>query len=191
MLSIGKLASGQANYYLEQAQTRVNYATSVGTGVEDYYVEGTEAPGYWIGRGSEHLRVVGQVEPEALHRVLEGHHPLTGLELVPPHARRVPGFDVTFSAPKSVSVLFGIGDEALRRTIRSEHDSAVAEAFGYLERVGCKWAAWRGRSDLDQGSGIHRRCVPPPHVARGRSPAAYARLDREPGPGHRRALVGG
>jgi hypothetical protein len=43
--------------------------------------------------------------------------------------------DVTFSAPKSVSVLFGLGDESLRRTIRSAHDAAVAEAFAYLERV--------------------------------------------------------
>lgn len=82
VLSIGKLASGQANYYLEQAQTRVNHATSVGTGVEDYYVGGAEAPGSWTGLGSEHLRTVGVVEPEALYRVLEGQHPETGRELV-------------------------------------------------------------------------------------------------------------
>lgn len=132
----------------------MNHATSVGSGVEDYYVEGTEAPGYWIGLGSEHLRVVGEVEPEALHRALEGHHPLTGSELVPPHARRVPGFDVTFSAPKSVSVLFGIGDEALRRTIRTEHDSAVAEAFAYLERVAANGRRGAGGAISIKGAGF-------------------------------------
>lgn len=154
MLSIGKLASGQANYYLEQAQHRVNHATSVGSGVEDYYVGGTEAAGYWIGLGSEHLRLVGTVGPEALHRLLEGQSPASGWELVQPHARRVPGFDVTFSAPKSVSVLFGIGDDALRRTIRSEHDAAVAEAFGYLERVAANGRRGAGGAISIKGAGL-------------------------------------
>jgi hypothetical protein len=43
MLSIGKLAAGQAEYYLEQAQGPVTRAQAVGTGVEDYYVGGGEA----------------------------------------------------------------------------------------------------------------------------------------------------
>ena len=43
VVSIGKLAAGQAGYYLDQAQVRVNRATSVESGVEDYYVGGTEA----------------------------------------------------------------------------------------------------------------------------------------------------
>src|SRR4051794_13349571 len=46
VVSIGKLATGQANYYLDQAQRRVDRATSVGSGIEDYYVGGTESPGY-------------------------------------------------------------------------------------------------------------------------------------------------
>lgn len=154
VLSIGKLASGQANYYLEQAQHRVNHATSVGSGVEDYYVGGTEAAGYWVGMGSEHLRLVGTVQPEALHRLLEGRNPVSGWPLVQPHARRVPGFDVTFSAPKSVSVLFGIGDEALRRTIRNEHDAAVAEAFGYLERVAANGRRGAGGAISIKGAGL-------------------------------------
>ncbi len=37
MLSIGKLARGQADDYLEQAKGRVDHATSVETGAEDYY----------------------------------------------------------------------------------------------------------------------------------------------------------
>ena len=41
-------------------------------------------------------------------------------------ARRVPGFDLTFSAPKSVSVLFGVGGDELRAAIQGAHDQAVA-----------------------------------------------------------------
>jgi hypothetical protein len=40
VLSIGKLAAGQATYYLEQARRRVDVVASVGTGVEDYYFDG-------------------------------------------------------------------------------------------------------------------------------------------------------
>ncbi len=46
----------------------------------------------------------------------------------------VPGFDLTFSAPKSVSVLFGVGDDRMRGAIQRAHDRAVADAFGYVER---------------------------------------------------------
>jgi conjugative relaxase-like TrwC/TraI family protein len=154
VISIGKLAVGQQGYYLEQASARVDRATSVGSGVEDYYVQGTEAPGYWLGLGSEHLGIVGEVDRDALTHALEGRDPASGHELVAPHMRRVPGFDVTFSAPKSVSVLFGLGDEALRRTIRGSHDAAVAEAFGYLERVAARGRRGSGGAISIQGSGF-------------------------------------
>ena len=45
----------------------------------------------------------------------------------------VAGFDVTFSAPKSASVLFGIGDAAMQATIREAHQRAVASAFAYFD----------------------------------------------------------
>jgi hypothetical protein len=60
-----------------------------------YYVQGTEAPGYWIGSGSGQIQPVGTVDRDGLTRALEGKDPATGRELVAPHARRVPGFDVT------------------------------------------------------------------------------------------------
>jgi conjugative relaxase-like TrwC/TraI family protein len=154
VISIGKLAVGQEGYYLEQAQARVDRATSVGSGVEDYYVQGSEAPGYWLGLGSEHLQIIGEVDRNALTRALAGHDPRTGRELVAPHVRRVPGFDVTFSAPKSVSVLFGLGDESLRRTVRSAHDAAVAEAFGYLELVAANGRRGAGGTVSIKGSGF-------------------------------------
>src|SRR4051794_39674181 len=49
MLSVGKLAVGQADYYLEQAHGAVTRAGSVRSGVEDYYLGGPEAAGAWIG----------------------------------------------------------------------------------------------------------------------------------------------
>src|SRR3954465_11073723 len=153
MLSIGKLPTRQASYYLDQAQTRVDHATSVGSGVEDYYVGGTEAPGYWMGAGSSRIGAAGVVDHEALNNVLDGRRP-DGSELVPRRTRRVPGFDITFSAPKSVSVLFGLGDERLQRAIRSAHDEAVADALGYLERVAARGRRKRGGLEMVEGHGL-------------------------------------
>jgi hypothetical protein len=49
MLSIGKLAAGQAKYYLDQAEGRVDVVESVRDGLEDYYAGGSEARGEWLG----------------------------------------------------------------------------------------------------------------------------------------------
>ncbi len=48
---------------------------------------------------------------------------------------KVPGFDLTFSAPKSVSLLFGLGDGRISGRMRDAHDAAVRDALGYLERT--------------------------------------------------------
>ena len=44
------------------------------------------------------------------------------------------GFDVVFSAPKSVSVLYGLGDERTAEQVREAQALAVREALAYLER---------------------------------------------------------
>ena len=48
---------------------------------------------------------------------------------------RRPGIDVTVSAPKSVSVLYGLGTADVAAAVRAAHQTAVAEALGYLEAV--------------------------------------------------------
>ena len=50
-MSIGKLAVGQADYYLEQAHGSVTRAGAVASGVEDYYLSGSEPAGVWVGDG--------------------------------------------------------------------------------------------------------------------------------------------
>src|SRR4051794_12323484 len=55
VLSIGKLATGQADYYLEQAHGSVTRARAVSSGVEDYYLGGPEPSGEWVGAGGAAL----------------------------------------------------------------------------------------------------------------------------------------
>jgi conjugative relaxase-like TrwC/TraI family protein len=132
MLSIGKLAAGQADYYLDLAQGRVARGASVASGVEDYYVGGTEPAGRWLGRLGSELGLSGEVGAAQLRRILD---PADAGGVSSRAARaRVPGFDLTFSAAKSVSVVFGVGGAGLQAEIAAAHVIAVHAAVGYLER---------------------------------------------------------
>ena len=64
MLSIGKLAAGQAKYYLDQANGRVDAIQTIAGGVEDYYTGPGEARGVWLGRGADELGLLGKVGGE-------------------------------------------------------------------------------------------------------------------------------
>ena len=123
MLSIGRLGTSDAKYYCSQ----------VARGAEDYYLDAGEAPGRWVGAGAAEAGIDGTVTEEGLARVLDGRNLLTGARLVPGADGRVPGFDLTFSAPESVSVLWALGDPDVTAAVAAAHDRAVADALGYLE----------------------------------------------------------
>jgi len=98
VLSIGKLVD--PNYYLDK----------VADGVSAYYSLQGEAPGQWIGQGAARLGVEGQVDGEQLKAILGASDPATGDPLGAGWNRKNVGFDLCFRAPKSVSVLAGLGD---------------------------------------------------------------------------------
>ncbi|WP_028066549.1 MobF family relaxase [Solirubrobacter soli] len=155
MLSIGKLAAGQAKYYLDQAEARVDVVQSVGGGVEDYYLGPHEARGRWIGSAGHELGLRDNVGADALRRVLAGSHPEDGRELRSSSSRAsVAGFDLTFSAPKSVSVLFGVGDPSLSERVRTAHDIAVLQAVGYLDRHAAAVRRGHGGVIVEEAPGL-------------------------------------
>lgn len=123
MLSIAKVALGQQHYYLE-------------LGREDYYLEGGEPPGGWWGRGAKLLDLEGNVTKEALSNLFDGFSPDGSKRLVqlPKGQDRVPSWDCTFSAPKSVSLLWALSSPEVRDTVQRAHDRAVRAALGYLEQ---------------------------------------------------------
>lgn len=119
------MGAGQENYYLALAQS-------------DYYLEGGERTGVWLGSAAEALGIVGEVEREQLKALIRGQHPdgswLVQRQTYSDGRQRRPGWDLTFSAPKSVSVLFAIGDLKARDGIRDAHEHAVKAALTYLEQ---------------------------------------------------------
>jgi len=69
--------------------------------------------------------------------------------------RPVRGFDLTFSAPKSASLLFFLGGGDVPGAVRQAHDEAVAAALGYMEREACVVRAGKaGRAGKSVGGGF-------------------------------------
>ncbi|HVT41384.1 MAG TPA: MobF family relaxase, partial [Acidimicrobiales bacterium] len=91
-------------------------------------------PGRWIGSAAPSLGFAGVVEPAVLDHLLDGR---TAAGMPLPRARAsVAAFDLTFSAPKSVSVAFGLGGAAVAREVVAAHLAAVSGAVRYLEQHG-------------------------------------------------------
>jgi conjugative relaxase-like TrwC/TraI family protein len=147
MLSIGKLGSGQERYYLDK----------VAEGAEDYYSGKGEAEGHWLGRAAAELELVGKIEPEELVAILTGRNPVDGLPLglkSAPGREPVPGFDLTFSAPKSVSLTWALGGHPVSGQVKEAHAAAVAEALSYMERNACWARRGKGGAQFVQGNGF-------------------------------------
>ena len=121
MLSIGAMGGGQGTYY-------------VGLAREDYYLEGGEPPGQWVGQGSAALGLAGVVERETFLNLFAGTDE-QGNALVQNAGdpKRQPGWDLTFSAPKSVSVLWATTEGETRRALQDAHFAAVKSALETIE----------------------------------------------------------
>ena len=145
MLSIGKLTVEQSRYYERQ----------VAQGRDDYYSGRGESPGRWTGTGTEALRLGGRVDDDGFMALMEGRDPGTGGRLKRVGGRsKVAALDLTFSAPKSVSVLFAIGEQALAAGLVEAHESAVDAALSYLEREACRVRRGRGGARHEAGEGF-------------------------------------
>jgi len=129
MLTIRAMSSGAgyAQRHLEQS---------------DYYDEDRKIEGEWLGHGAELLGLEGKVTHEQFEAIRKGADPYSGEYLRPRHGADRIGeggeeqskarslYDLTFSAPKSVSIMAVVaGDERLLEA----HKHAVAEALTEAE----------------------------------------------------------
>lgn len=116
MLSIAPVrsAGGAADYFAK----------------DDYYTgEHASEVSAWGGRGAAELGLVGEVEKQVFEDLLNGRLP-DGEQVGDPERRRA-GIDLTFSMPKSASVLaYVAGDERLL----DAHLQAVRQTMGWVER---------------------------------------------------------
>lgn len=98
----------------------------------DYYLKGDVCPSFWFGRGTALIGLEGQVvERNRFERLLRGEvqGQRIGCERGGKWLHR-PGYDVTFSAPKSVSIVCLIGQDS---RILAAQDDAVIVAGRFIE----------------------------------------------------------
>lgn len=143
MLTMSKaIGAAQARDYYQREYTNVS---------ESYSAE--HLSGEWHGRLAEEWGLQGSVEREHYERLCDGQHPLTGEELVRHAPARTyvnrygdkitssghrAGWDLTFSAPKSVSLsAVAAGDDRVRQAHRESVDKALDEVERYTQaRIG-------------------------------------------------------
>ena len=116
MLSVASVGSagGAANYFAK----------------DDYYVgDGPSELSEWGGKGAEALGLSGEVSKEDFEKVLDGKLP-DGTVINGNENRRA-GIDLTFSMPKSASLMAQLGED--KRVLLAQ-DKAVKSVMAYLEK---------------------------------------------------------
>ncbi|CAG0960104.1 Multifunctional conjugation protein TraI [Methylophilaceae bacterium] len=118
-ISVIKNSEAAASYYEQQ---------------DDYYSEQGKAQTEWVGEGATALGLAGEVNPAQFKTLLEGRLP-DGTELgrggKDSDREHKAGWDLTFSAPKSVSIVGLAGGDT--RLIEA-HDAAVKAALATIEK---------------------------------------------------------
>jgi conjugative relaxase-like TrwC/TraI family protein len=140
VLSIGAMSGGQGEYYIS-------------LGREDYYTEGGEPPGRWVGEGASRLKLGSEVKADPFRSLLAGYSP-HGKPLIQNAGEgdHQPGWDLTFSAPKSVSVIWSQADSYTRKVIQDAHAEAVKKALGYLEDAAAFTRRGKGGREVERAS---------------------------------------
>ncbi len=146
MLSIGKIAKGQHRYYERQ----------VADGQDDYYSGRGESPGQWTGAGAKAFGLTGKVSAEQFNALIAGNDPTApGTRLRSSKADpEVAALDLTFSAPKSVSVLFAIAPESTSGELVACHEEAVVAALEYLEDSATMVRRGHGGERVERADGL-------------------------------------
>lgn len=153
-VSISKMS---IDYYLATAAGGDGAIIGNGRDLTSYYTESEDPPGTWFGSGLSGLSLVEgqQVEKwdaKTLYEDMKDPGTLKTLGRPPIKEQKTPegaktpkgeaakdtrkpvhGFDLTFSAPKSVSTLWAMADPNLQGIIHQAHKDAITETLAWAE----------------------------------------------------------
>ena len=144
VLTISRLGHRSIKYYNDTA-TSQRSSTSPGGGLAEYYSEHETRIPSWLVVGdktaianatglSESALEGGDADTDIARAWLDdGRAPngVTGREFTD---KSVHGFDLTFSAPKSVSLIRALTDDVAEKVLATAHTAAVRAAMEYLHR---------------------------------------------------------
>jgi conjugative relaxase-like TrwC/TraI family protein len=147
LLTISKLKRWSINYYIDTANTAQRASADLrraGGGLGEYYCEHETRTPVWLCAGDTHTaaalveltdvqRAGGDADVAVVARWLDDGVAPNGARGRALGARGVHGFDLTFAAPKSVSLLRALrGDDVATKAIAAAHTAALGEAMEYL-----------------------------------------------------------
>ncbi len=143
-MSLHRLSAGAGLRYLLRDTASADVARPASTGLSEYYATSGNPPGRWYGAGlagagGDGIPVGSVVSEAALTAVFGGLDPVTGQVLglagAGPGsvARAVAGFDLTFTVPKSVSVVWALGDRQVQSAVESAHHAAIGDVLSVIE----------------------------------------------------------
>lgn len=99
---------------------------------DDYYAEGGVAPSEWFGEAAQALGLSGEVGREQFAELLEGK--VAGEQLGTTRDGKIehrPGWDITLSAPKSVSIMAEVAGD---KRLIAAHGAAVKVVLTHVEK---------------------------------------------------------
>jgi conjugative relaxase-like TrwC/TraI family protein len=156
-MSIRRMSLGAGYRYLMSSVARADGSGQAASALTRYYAESGTPPGRFLGRGlaglnnGDGVAVGSPVTEEHLFRMLGMlQDPISGEQLGRSPRRGgtaytdsrgvtrkaplpVAGFDLTFSAPKSVSVAWAVAGEATQGLIYAAHERALEHVIAYAE----------------------------------------------------------
>ena len=151
MLSIRAIKAGNEDYYLDLV-------------AGDYYLKGGEPPGKWMGGGCRVFSLFGKVEAKEFKRFFRGFHPVAddgdpkdgppSPQMLVQNAgkkNRQDGWDLTFSLPKSISVIWSQADRTLRQQVEQLCEEALEETLMWTEdKFGFSRTGSKGSGKLER-----------------------------------------
>ncbi|RIT15046.1 AAA family ATPase [Mycobacteroides abscessus] len=145
MLTIAKLGQWSVSYYVDtarQASAAALDGRAAGGGLGEYYSESETRLPVWLSAGRDVAATMGltgvggngeNADLDAVTRWLDdGVSPCGASGRAFGKRAAVHGYDLTFCAPKSVSLMRALGDDVTAKAVADAHAYAVAEAMKYL-----------------------------------------------------------
>lgn len=126
---------------LAPAKVKEYYKTEYSAASNSYFSQSDTLQGHWHGQLAAEFGLTGIVDGEAFDRLADGQQPGSGRQLIAHRdtyltrdGKEVPhraGWDLTFNAPKTVSLTALVGND---ERVRNAHSDAVVRTLDYLER---------------------------------------------------------
>lgn len=145
MLTISRLGNRSIKYYNDTAKNVGRDRRSASGGLAEYYSENETRIPSWLVIGdkraiskatglTESALDGGDADTDAARVWLDDGRTPNGACGRKFNEKSVHGFDLTFSAPKSVSLIRALTDDIAEKVLATAHTAAVRAAMGYLHR---------------------------------------------------------